>query len=65
MGRKRKDILISFRSSSALAPASDEVMANAVQMDGSTLPEVQVATGRSFIPEEERPAVGSAAIQQT
>ena len=56
------DKLPEFQS---LAPASDEVTANAVQMQGSTLPEVPIATGRSFIPEEERPAVGSAAMQQT
>jgi hypothetical protein len=43
---------------------SDEVMAAAVQIDESTLREVQIATGRSFIPEEERPVVGSAALQK-
>jgi hypothetical protein len=49
----------------ALAPVSDEVIASAVQTDGSTPSEVPIATGRSFIPEEERPEVGSAALQQS
>jgi hypothetical protein len=47
----------------SMAPSSDDVTAMAMQMDGSTLPEVRVAMGKSFIPEEERPVVGSAALQ--
>lgn len=47
---------------SATTP-SDDVTAMAMQMGGSTLPEVRVAMGKSFIPEEERPVVGSAALQ--
>jgi hypothetical protein len=46
-----------------MAPVPDDVMAAAMQMEGSTLPEVRIATGKSFIPEEERPVVGSAALQ--
>jgi hypothetical protein len=49
----------------AFAPVPGEVMAAAAQMDESTLSEVPIATGRSFIPQEERPAVGSAALQPT
>lgn len=45
------------------APVSDDVMGAAMQMEGSTLPEVRIATGKSFIPEEERPVVGSAALR--
>jgi hypothetical protein len=58
----RPDKLPEFQ---AVAPVSDEVIASTVQMDGSTPSEVPIATGRSFIPEEERPEVGSAALQQT
>jgi hypothetical protein len=46
----------------SMAPVPDDVMAAAMQMEGSTLPEVRIATGKSFIPEEERPVVGSAAL---
>jgi hypothetical protein len=55
----RPDKLPEFQ---AVAPVSDEVMAAAMQIDGSTPSEVQITTGRSFIPEEERPVVGSAAL---
>jgi len=58
----RPDKLPEFQ---AMAPVSDEVMAAAMQIDGSTLPAVQIATGRSFIPEEERPVVGSAALRSS
>jgi len=47
----------------AMAPVSDDVMAAAMQMEGSELPEVRIATGKSFIPEEERPVVGGAALR--
>jgi hypothetical protein len=33
-----------------------------MQMEGSELPEVHIASGKSFIPEEERPAVGNSAL---
>jgi hypothetical protein len=43
--------------------APDDVMAAAIQAEESGLSEVRIATGRSFIPEEERPPVGSAALR--
>jgi hypothetical protein len=49
----------------SFAPVSDEMNASAVQMDRGTPSEVPIATGRSFIPEEERPVVGGAVLQQT
>jgi hypothetical protein len=36
---------------------------SAMQLDGGTLPEVPIATGKSFIPSEERPPVGGSALQ--
>jgi hypothetical protein len=56
----RPDKLPEFQ---AMALMSNEVMDAAMQIDGSTLPEVRIATGRSFISEEERPIVGSAALK--
>ena len=47
----------------SMSPASEDVMAAAMQMEESTPADVQIATGMSFIPEEERPAVGSAALR--
>jgi hypothetical protein len=47
----------------AMTPGSPGLMAAGSEMDGSTSSEVRIATGRSFIPEEERPAVGSTALQ--
>jgi len=44
------------------APLPGDVTAMAMQKEGSTLPEVRIATGKSFIPEAERPVVGSAAV---
>jgi hypothetical protein len=56
----RPDKLPEFQ---AAPPVSDDVMAAALQTEGGAPPEVRIATGKSFIPEEERPAVGSAALQ--
>jgi hypothetical protein len=56
----RPDKLPEFQS---LAPTPDGVMPSLAQTDGGTPSEVPVATGRSFIPEEERPAVGDSALR--
>jgi hypothetical protein len=56
------DKLPEFQS---LAPIPDEVKPVLAQTDGSTPSEVPIATGRSFIPQEERPAVGDAALRQS
>lgn len=40
----------------------DSGEASAMQLEAGTAPEVRIATGRSFIPSEERPLVGGAAV---
>ncbi len=52
----RPDKLPEFQ---AQAPMPHEVIADAAQPDASTLSEVPIATGRSFIPVEERPRWGA------
>ena len=64
-GKEKEGHLETLPQFQALAPVSDEVMGGAAQMDGGAPSEVPIATGRSFIPEDERPAVGSAVLQQT
>jgi len=46
----------------AMTPASHEAMAAAMQTGASGSPQIPIATGQSFIPEEERPQVGGAAL---
>jgi len=50
-------------SHQSMAPASHEVRAAALPTDGGDNLEVRIATGQSFIPEEERPEVGGAALR--
>jgi hypothetical protein len=47
----------------AVAPVSDAMMAFANGQDGNGAAEVRISAGRSFIPEDERPAVGAAALR--
>lgn len=47
----------------AISPVSDAVMAFANGQDENASADVRIAVGRSFIPEDERPAVGTAALR--
>lgn len=49
--------------SQAKGPSTQELMADEAHANGSSGPEVRVATGKAFIPEEERPQVGGTALQ--
>jgi hypothetical protein len=61
-GKEKEGHLDQLLPLQAAAPVSDAVMAS-MNADENAPAEVRFATGRSFIPEDERPAVGTAALQ--